>query len=43
MNCVGSLKGQVWPIERVSSVLVGAAGIGMIPCILSKGLSDSKM
>lgn len=43
MNCVGSLKGQVWPIERVSSMLGGATGIGMIPCILSKGPSDSKL
>lgn len=42
MNYVGSLKGQVWPIQRVRSVLGGAAGIEMLPCTLSKGSSEPK-
>lgn len=37
MNSVGSLKGQVWPIERVRSVLGAAAGIGMLSHTVSKG------
>lgn len=34
MNCIGSLKGQVWLMERVMAG--GGAGVGMPPCALSQ-------
>lgn len=36
MNCIDSLKGQVWLMEAVSSVAGRGARVGMPPCILSQ-------